>query len=153
MKNKHRNIKIILSSLILLFAINILPQQAKAQSYDQELATQYMNAGDYDKAAVLWEQLYEKYRFRSYLNNYMKCLNALNDFKTAEKFLKKEIRKNSNDASLLVELGVVYQTNGNQSEANKQFDKAIKQSTGTKQVTTNTANYFLTHRLFDNAET
>lgn len=152
MKSTGSLIKTLLILVVVLAAVVLSPRTAMAQTYDQELAAQYMNAREFDKAAILWEQLYDKYRYRQYLTNYLKCLSELKEFEKAEKFIKKEVKRNENDPSLLVELGLVYVAMGNTQDADAQFNKAIKLSAVSKAQTINTANYFLTNRMFDYAE-
>ncbi|MBP7463894.1 MAG: tetratricopeptide repeat protein, partial [Bacteroidales bacterium] len=152
MKSTGSLIKTLLILVVVFTAVVLSPRTAMAQTYDQELAAQYMNAREFDKAAILWEQLYDKYRYRQYLTNYLKCLSELKEFEKAEKFIKKEVKRNENDPSLLVELGLVYVAMGNTQDADAQFNKAIKLSAVSKAQTINTANYFLTNRMFDYAE-
>jgi len=139
--------------IVLLFVciVNISP--AKAQGYDYDLAMQYYNAGEYDKASVIFQQLYDQYKYRNYLSYYIKCLSELNEFSTAEKYLKKEIKKNSGDPSLYVDLGIVYTAMNDAGKATEQYDKAVKLSLAQKPQTLNTANYFILNRLYEYAET
>ncbi len=143
---------VLISLALMLFFIVIVPVNTMAQNYDQELAAQYMSAREYDKAAILYEQLYEKYRYRSYLTNYIKCLSELKEFDKAEKFLKKEIKRNESDVSLVAELGLVYLTKGNQKDAADQFERAVKMAVVNRSQTINTANFFISNRMFEYAE-
>jgi tetratricopeptide (TPR) repeat protein len=138
--------------LLLSLAVITYSQTASAQHYDSQLAAEYMRKNEYEKASVLYEQLYDKFGYKSYRNNYIRCLNELEDFKTSEKFLKKEIRSDKTDPSLYVFLGNVYLLQGKTQDAEKEFNSAIELSADTRAQTINTANSFVMHRQFKYAE-
>lgn len=137
--------------LILSLAV-LISQTGFSQHYDSQLAAEYMRKQEYEKASILYEQLYEKFGYKSYRNNYIRCLNELEDFKTSEKFLKKEIRNDKTDPSLYVFLGNVYLLQGKTQDAEKEFTSAIELSADTRPQTINTANSFVMHRQFKYAE-
>jgi tetratricopeptide (TPR) repeat protein len=50
----------------------------------------------------------------------------LNDFKSAEKFIKKQIKRNSGNQSLAAHLGHIYKLTGADEKAKKTFNEAIE---------------------------
>jgi tetratricopeptide (TPR) repeat protein len=145
--------KTIIKYLILLFlAILLWPQFSAAQHHDSQLAAEYLRRNEFDKAAILYQQLYEEHGYKTYRTNYIKCLNELKEYDTAEKFLKKEIKREKEDASLRVDLGNLYLLQNDIESANNEFNTAIEISSTNKPQTVNTANSFIMHRLFTFAE-
>lgn len=92
---------------------------------ESKLAAQYLYAGEYEKAAVIYESLYKKNKSSFYYESYMKCLLGLKDYDTAEKIIKKQQRKYRNQAALYVDQGYIQQLKGNQEEADKYYRKAL----------------------------
>ena len=90
--------------LCLLFVtVSVFAQQSK-------LAQQYYADGEYEKAAALFEKLYESNRQNDfYFNRYVDCLIALERFDEGEKVLHKQIKKNPKNVQLLVQLGNLYE--------------------------------------------
>ena len=94
---------------------------------DARLANQYYASGEYEKAASMYLKLYEKNkRSDHYFNRYIESLIAVEDFVSAEKAIKKEIKNRPKDAQLLVTYGNVYEKQGDEAAANKQYKKAIE---------------------------
>jgi tetratricopeptide (TPR) repeat protein len=92
----------------------------------EPLAIQYYQNGEFDKAAELFEVLYNSRpdpRYYSYLYD---CLLQIGDYKKTEKFLVKQVKKYPDDLKFLVDLGYVYVKSGDENAAKKQFELAIK---------------------------
>jgi tetratricopeptide (TPR) repeat protein len=90
-----------------------------------DLATQYYTTGEYDKAVIYYEKQYDIDPSGTY-KLYLKCLLNLKDYEKAEKLIKKQLKKNSADLTLYVDLGKVYLNQNQNDKAKQQFDKAIK---------------------------
>src|SRR6478735_6414646 len=105
--------------ILLLFAA--LPFRMAAQ-VDAQLAAQYYQTGEYDKAVVYYEKLYDKQPVDVY---YLNCLIYTKDYKKAEKLVKKNSVKNPGSLTWHVDLGRVYQASLDTSKANKEFDAAV----------------------------
>lgn len=114
---------------LLLFLLAFVP--AKAQpgnekpSTDEQLAAQYYQAGEYDKALVYYERLFSKKPIALYYNYYLNCMLAVRDFKKAEKVVKRQVRNSPYDLSYQVDLGRVYRAAGEEDKAKKTFQEAI----------------------------
>ena len=128
---KSQLLKIIAVSLLLLFfftsGTTFSNLQAQDRNQEMRLAQQYFKQGEYEKAKVMYQKLYESSpNSRSYYSYYFKCLLALKEFDVAEKLVKKQIKKNKDEVLFLVDLGSLYKDKEETEKANEQFDKALK---------------------------
>lgn len=112
--------------LCLLFLI-VFSNVAFAQKGVQEkLALQYYQDGEFDKAADLYKEIYNSSPSPYFYNYYLDCLFALEDYKSAERFVNSVANKNPDNVKYKVESGYVLYRSGNQKKANKLYDKAIR---------------------------
>src|SRR5665213_1960075 len=124
--------------------VEITPDQSQPTT-DEQLASQYYEQGEYDKAIVYYEKLYEKTPINIYYNYYLNCLIFTKDFKHAEKIVKKQSNRNPGELTYHVDLGRVYQAEGDDEKMKKEFEsgiKAINSGTSSNAVI-NLANAFL----------
>src|ERR1043165_4389898 len=100
---------------------------ARSQSpQDVQLADQYFSNGEFDKAVILYEKLWSKNQGNSqFYQNYLTCLTELKQYDDAEKMIHKQIKKFSDDLGLYVDLGNIYQKQGNEKAATAQYEEAI----------------------------
>ena len=80
------HIKFLLLLFVFLKATDLI-----AQSSNEQLALQFFNDKEYDKAIVYYEKLYDKNPI-AYYENYVFCLLKTNDKKRTEKIIKKQIK-------------------------------------------------------------
>jgi hypothetical protein len=92
---------------------------------EEQLAKQFFDNREFDKSAILYEKLFNKAALQEYFDGYLESVLGLNDYKTAEKFIKKQIKKSPGNFSLLVHLGQVYKLTGADDKAKKQYNEAI----------------------------
>lgn len=122
-------IKAILS--LLLFATCLSTVQAQTidwiEKSDEELAIQFYQDGEYEKARDVFEDLLKKGENRHLSDYYFNCLLKLEDFGSAEKFLKKEIKSDNNPFVNRVELGYVYQLMDKEKDAEKTFKEVVEE--------------------------
>lgn len=113
--------------LLFLLGINQLvhAQPEMQPSTDEQLAAQYYQAGEYDKALVYYEKLFNKKPIALYYNYYLNCMVQVKDFKKAEKVVKKQVRNNPYDLRYQVDLGRVYRASGDEDKAQKTFKEAV----------------------------
>jgi tetratricopeptide (TPR) repeat protein len=124
---------------------------ARAQQQDLELARQYLNQGDYDKAESLYSKLIDEQRlFNVVYPDYLKVLLAQRNYKEAEKLVKKTIKRYQGSPNFEVDLGMVYKASGNKAAAAKQFDKLIEGLKPESVITV--ASAFMQNELYDYAE-
>jgi len=110
---------------IILILGAAIPLAAQPQ-IDRQLAEQYFQNGDFEKAAIYYEKLYGDTRLPLFFDRYVACLTRLEQFDEAQKLLKKERKKNPNNYTLALRLGQVYNLQKNRPAAEKEWDRAIR---------------------------
>ena len=114
--------------IFLLTAFCLLPFAfCHAQSTDEQLAFQYLQNKEFDKAIVYYEKFFNKKDGMSYYDPYLLCLTKLNQSDKAEKMIKKMIKQYPMNLNYIVDLGTLYINNGNQSKGKSQYEQAIRQ--------------------------
>lgn len=96
---------------------------------DEQLAQQFFEMREYDKAVVYFEKLYDK-NPSVYYNQYFRCLMETHDHKRAEKIAKKQLKNGSDVLSAYVDLGQVYKADSNTTKEKEQYNKALKEMKG-----------------------
>lgn len=106
--------------IVLLFVTSFLFSQ------ESRLADVYFNDGEYEKAATLYQSLFEKNRqIGLYFQRYTESLLNLKEYAEAEAAIKKELKTNPDDPMMKISLGNVYDRMGNEAEAKKIYDDVI----------------------------
>ena len=141
---------IVLILIVFSFSIEVRGQN-KNLGEDEKLAAIYFSNGEYEKAVVIYEELYDDNPSQFYFNNYFKCLLKLKDFKSAEKLIKKEIKRNPVKPKYKVELGYVYDISGQKEKSEKQYSHIIKKLPANRRQIIDIANAFLVHNEEDYA--
>ena len=153
----------ILYSLFLLLSLTInLPvisqinqspfvnqQKPGKKSDNSQLAYQYYRNKEFEKAAELFEKLYNKTRSHNYYTFYLNCLIELGDYKRAEKLIKKQIKRNPKNSKYNIDLGLVYSMANKHELADKQFTKVINSLPPDQMKISQTANTFLYRNKFN----
>jgi tetratricopeptide (TPR) repeat protein len=120
--------------LLLLFSLTVSVAHAQnptedtldyKPSPDEQLAAQYYQAGEFDKAVVYYEKLYDKNPISIYYNYYLNCLINTKSFRKAEKVVTKQSKRYPNDLRYKVDMGRVRRAEGDEAKAKKEFDAAI----------------------------
>ncbi|MBP6557473.1 MAG: tetratricopeptide repeat protein [Flavobacterium sp.] len=108
---------------ILSIAFLFLSLWASAQN--EQLANNYFDRGEFEKALVSYEELLKAQTGNSnYFQRVIECYQQLQQFDKAEKALQERLDK-YRQSSLLIELGFNFQLQKNQEKANKYYDQAI----------------------------
>jgi TolA-binding protein len=120
------------------------------QAQDPNLANQYFSNGEYEKAAVLYEELFNKdNRNDYYFGQYIACLQNLERYEEGEKALRKEIKKNAGNVQLYVTYGVLLDRQGKFDAAKVQYQTAIDKMTPDFSAVTRLAAAFTKEGKFD----
>ena len=133
MQGKHHKLKyssyaIRLGLLLCVFNFSFLLFNCQAQSTtDEQLAIQYLQNKEYDKAVIYYEKFFNKKDGIAYYDPYLLCLTKLSQFDKAEKMIKKVIKQNPRNLNYIVDLGTLYIDSGNKSKGEEQYESAIKQ--------------------------
>lgn len=117
---------------------------------DRQLADQYLSNAEYEKAAELYDKLFDRDPFGTY-PNYFRCLIAMKNFDEAEKINRKVSKKMPDNLSYLADLSYLYSTQGLASRAKSESEKALKALKGDQSQVITLANAYLMRQDWDNA--
>ena len=118
-------------------------QSAQSQrQVDEQLARNFFNNKEYDKAADMYQQLYINYRYYHYFSQYIECLIFLENFKDAEKDLRSFIKNDNttNKWRSTVTLAYVLFRNNENDKSEKILKKLINELPADKNVFMQVAN-------------
>ena len=93
---------------------------------DEQLAQQFYERKEFDKAVVYFDKLYDKLP-DAYFTYYYTCLLETKDYSKAEKIIKKQLKRNSTATNLYVKLGNLYRLQHYPDKEKEQYVKAIKE--------------------------
>ncbi len=134
---------------MVLFFISIgFRSMAQQPSTDEQLANQFYQNKEFDKALTYYENLFNKKSVQIYYTPYLNCLLETKDFKKAEKVVKKQIKQNSDNPNFMVDLGTVYSRADEADKAKTAWEQTIKAIKQDEQVFT-AANAFIAIHQYD----
>lgn len=129
------------------FAISSVHAQA---GRDETLAASYLQNGEYDKAAELYQALWEKSNYDiSYYQPLYKSLLSQKKYSDLEKVVKKQIKRYEGVQQYLVDLGFLYSQIPDANKAKEQYDKALKELKPNEIAVRALAHAFEDYRLWD----
>lgn len=96
-----------------------------AQDRDLQLAQQYYIQGDFEKAVVYYEKVFQKDPGHANFIRYYECLIQTNNTKEAEKLIKKQIDKNPNNVDYTFRYADFLEKNDRSKEATKIYQNLI----------------------------
>lgn len=141
------------SAFYFIVSFLLLCNIALGQNKDEETARQYLSSGDFEKASLLYEKLYDKEPIQ-YYEPYLQSLIGAKNFSKAEKVTKKQIKLNEKSlfsGVYYVDQGYVFKLEGKKDKANNSFDKAIQQLPYDQTGITTVANAFISRDELDYA--
>ncbi len=103
-----------------------LTRPADPQPGEEQLAAQYFRNGEFDKAAILYGELYEKDPSPAIYSPYLESLLALEEYRQAERLVRNQLRQFPGQLRYEVDLGMVFGRAGNDRQARRQFDQLIQ---------------------------
>jgi tetratricopeptide (TPR) repeat protein len=116
-----------MKKILLLLLIISITSEVKAQlNADEAMAVQYYQSGDYEKAALLYEKLFNRTKNASYYDPYFTCLLRTKMFNEAEKLVRVLQKNNPENYSYPIDLGRVFQERGEQEKSNTLYNNLIK---------------------------
>ncbi|MBI4946925.1 MAG: tetratricopeptide repeat protein [Bacteroidetes bacterium] len=136
--------------LLLFFITGAACSQESASN--SQLALIYFQNKDFEKAAVFYKELFEESNAKVYFDYYIKCLIELGDFDTAEKYIRKQIKKSGNTLLYTIEMGSLYKQANKPDKATELYETVIKKMTADQNEIIQLANNFLTKQEFEWAE-
>lgn len=109
---------------------------------DEQLAAQYFQQGEFEKAILYYEQLYKRQPNDYYYEQLFKSYVGISDLASAEKLVREQMKKRGDDPRFTIDLGSLYRMAGQQDKANKEFEKALKAMRPDANSVRQTANHF-----------
>jgi len=112
--------------LLLLLIISVSSAVRAQLNSDEAMAVQYFQSGDYEKAALIYEKLFNRTKNASYYDPYFSCLLRLKKFDEAEKLARILQKNNPENFNYPVDLGRVFQERGEQEKSIALYNNLIK---------------------------
>lgn len=140
-----KKITFILSLFYTLFC------QAQDGDYDAFLARQFLQNGEFAKAAEYYETLF-KQNPTEYYDDYLDILIQIKDFEKAEKVIKTLYKQSDNYPIYLLDLADLYLKQDRAADAEKQFAKIIKELKSDRYTIQQIAKKFIQLKQLDYAQ-
>ncbi|MBR9998068.1 MAG: tetratricopeptide repeat protein [Cyclobacteriaceae bacterium] len=119
---------------------------------DINLANEYYTMGELEKAKEIYEKLSKNSRNIALIHkNYFEILLSTNDFKSAEKYIDKNIRDFPDNVFYVVDKGIIYGRQGELKKENEYYDKLINEIGGDERKLRLTAQYFIRNQKLEYA--
>ena len=119
-------------------------------SQSEQLADDYFNRGEFEKALVSYQKLNEKQKNSKYIYKIIETLQQLERYDDAQAMIVQRM-KEINYPALIVELGYNYQLKDSMDLANKYYKQAILKIEERPNYTYSIARKFEDHSLLDQA--
>jgi len=117
------------------------------QASDEQLAAHYYQEGDFEKAQLYYERLYNTSGSANHYDYFLTCLIELENYKEAEKLIKKQMRREPINMVYYVDMGQLYKVSGEEGKAKQQYEKGVKELTANQKQITDLATAFLEAEL------
>ncbi len=109
-----------------LLVIIIVFVSFKLSSQSEQLAKNYFDQGDYEKALSVYQKLSKKQKYNStFFMGVVRSYQQLEQFENAEQLLKERIAQSPNFPNTYIELGQNYELQGDTVNANTQYQIAL----------------------------
>ena len=123
-----------------------------AQSNSQEqMALQFFQEQSYEKAEMIFSELYDKNPNDFYYSYYLQCLIAMQQYKSAEKLVRKQIKLKPNIFQYQVDYGYLFEIQGEKSKSKKHYDAIIASITSNSTLINDLAKSFMSKSLISSA--
>ncbi len=140
--------------LLFLFALSLTAAVGQNQrSQEEQLGIQYYQNGEFEKAAPMFEKVYNANPNSYIYYYYYQTLLQLGNFKEAEKVVKKQQKKFPTTQRYKIDLGYVYESAGEQEKADQVYNDAIKDMPAKEPNVRELANAFLARKQYQYAIT
>ena len=118
---------------------------------DSRLADQYYSNKEYNKAVVYYQKLFDKSKSPVYYTRLLNCLTVLEEYRNAEKLIKREIKRNSYQLQFYTDLGNLYEVSAQGSKSKQAYEKGLKLLSPSNQQIIDLANGYLKYKKTDYA--
>ena len=142
---------IVVPIFLLVLGCSIAKAQPVNEVAENQLAFQYFQNKEYEKAVVIYQKLFGGSNSKLYFSSYLKCLIELKQWEEGEKAIRKQMKQQKNDPTYLIELGYLYKLQQKEDKAKKIYEDAISDLKADKNKIRLTANAFVAKQEFDYA--
>ena len=129
---------------IVLLSISL---SAFSQANNEQLAYQYFRNQEFDKAVELFADLYKRNPNHHFYSFYLQTLLQMGDSKEAEKLVRKQMKQSPNAQRYNVDLGYIFEVQGDASKSKKQYENSILGITNNSPLIVELAQAFQSYRL------
>ncbi len=112
----------------IVFAFFYVFSFSQGKDNANQLALLYFSQGEYEKAATLYQELFDQSHAQIHFDYVIQCYVALQDWKNAEKVATDQAKRFPKNAYYQVKQAVVLQKVGNAKEANEIYTKLVKKA-------------------------
>ena len=135
---------------IILLLISLFFGILSLQAQDPQLAQQYFQNGEYEKASSLFKILYQKNNGNDYyFNKYIESLIYMEAYDEGEQIIKKQIKAQPDNMQLYVTYGNLFEKQYRDDDANAQYEMAINKLEADRFKITKLANAFTNLQKYD----
>ena len=134
---------------ILVIASFVLLQSgmvAAQKNTEVKLANQYYANKEYEKAVVYYQKIFDKTKSAVHYARLLNCFTILEEYKNAEKLIKRQIKRNPIELHYYADLGNLYGLSNQANKGKQAHDKAIKLLAPSNQQIIDLANGFLKYK-------
>lgn len=142
----------LIAILLFIVGLNTLSFGQHDQKTLNLLAKQAKQNGENEKAISYYEDLYNSTDAEFYYNELFDLYLKTEDYKEAEKLVKKRIKKFPEKATYVIDRGRLAEKSEGMSQADDYYDEAVKVYNGNTQTARILANKFSDYELYDKAE-
>ena len=111
--------------LLLLIVLVLSALHSDAQKNDDILAAQFYQSGDFEKAVVIYERLFNSTKNVAYYDPLFTCLLNLKRYEEAEKVVRQQLKSSRQNYIYSVDLGRILQQRGQKEQAEAWFTKLV----------------------------
>lgn len=91
----------------------------------EQLAINYYRNKQFDKAAIIFKELYDKSPRQFYYGNYLNCLVYLKEYKAADKLVKRQLKITHGNIRVTIDQIYVFDLLGNTRKSSKMMKKLL----------------------------
>lgn len=135
--------------LTVLFLIFCSLSAAAQQNTDETLAAQYFQSGEFEKAAALYQKLFNPTRNPNYYDPYFNSLLRLRQYPEAERLARQMHRADPQNNSYAVDIGRTFQERGQPEAALAWYNQLISALPDNEFIIRDLANAFYRAEAYD----
>ena len=141
-----------MKNFVLFFFLLVSAYSIGQTETDIQLAQYYYTNGDFEKATIYYEKIYENDPSKVIFTRYYECLMEIKDLKTAEKILKKQVNLNRGDLDLRVTFAQFYEEIEELAKSRKIYEEILEEVNSNASLTIQIYQAFVARGKFELAK-